>query len=176
MDDSFETCIKGIYAIGDIVLGGIQLAHVASAQAVNAVCSMFGERAPMNLSCIPSCIYTNPEIAAVGMTADEAKMRGIRTITGKAIVSSNGKTVIEMADRGFVKLVFEEESKVLLGAVLMCSRATDMITGLSDGVAGKLTMSQLAATVRPHPTFSEAIGEAIEDADGGAIHAAPRRK
>ena len=100
-------------------------------------------------------------------------MRGIRTITGKAIMSSNGKTVIEMADRGFVKLVFEEESKVLLGAVLMCSRATDMITGLSDGVAGKLTMS---ATVRPHPTFSEAIGEAIEDADGGAIHAAPRRK
>lgn len=176
VDDSFETCIKGIYAIGDIVLGGIQLAHVASAQAVNAVCSMFGERAPMNLSCIPSCIYTNPEIAAVGMTADEAKMRGIRTITGKAIMSSNGKTVIEMADRGFVKLVFEEESKVLLGAVLMCSRATDMITGLSDGVAGKLTMSQLAATVRPHPTFSEAIGEAIEDADGGAIHAAPRRK
>ena len=56
VDDSFETCIKGIYAIGDIVLGGIQLAHVASAQAVNAVCSMFGERATMNLSCIPVCI------------------------------------------------------------------------------------------------------------------------
>ena len=100
MDDSFEPALRGSMPFGDIVLGGIQLAHVASAQAVNAVCSMFGERAPMNLSCIPSCIYTNPEIAAVGMTADEAKMRGIRTITGKAIMSSNGKTVIEMADRG----------------------------------------------------------------------------
>lgn len=176
VDASFETCVKGVYAIGDIVLGGIQLAHVASAQGINAVCAMFGEAAPMNLSCIPSCIYTNPEIAAVGMTADEAKAKGIKTITGKAIMSANGKTVIAMADRGFVKLVFEEESKVLLGAVLMCSRATDMITGLSDAVANRLTMDQLAATVRPHPTFSEAIGEAIEDAEGGAIHAAPRRK
>lgn len=176
VDASFETCIKGIYAIGDVVLGGIQLAHVASAQGINAACAMFGRDMPMNLSCIPSCIYTDPEIAAVGMTADEAKAKGIGTITGKAIMSANGKTVIAMGDRGFIKLVFHEESKVLLGAVMMCSRATDMITGLSDAVNQGLTMDQLAATVRPHPTFSEAIGEAIEDAEGGSIHAAPRRK
>ncbi|SHJ84606.1 dihydrolipoyl dehydrogenase [Hespellia stercorisuis] len=176
VDHTYETSIKGIYAVGDVVLGGTQLAHVASAQAVNAVCSMFGEKMPMNLSCIPSCIYTSPEIASVGMTAEEAKEKGIETITGKAIMSANGKTVIARADRGFIRLLFEKESKRVLGAVLMCCRATDMITGITDAVANGLTMSQLAATVRPHPTFSEAIGEAIEDAEGGAIHAAPKRK
>lgn len=176
VDSTFETCIKGIYAIGDVVLGGVQLAHVASAQGINAACAMFGRDMPVNLSGIPSCIYTNPEIAATGMTADEAKAKGIGTITGKAIMSANGKTVISMGDRGFIKLVFHEKSKVLLGAVMMCSRATDMITGLSDAVNNGLTMDQLAATVRPHPTYSEAIGEAIEDAEGGSIHGAPRRK
>lgn len=176
VNEVFETCRPGIYAIGDIVKEGIQLAHVASAQGINAVCAMFGETAPMNLNTVPSCIYTNPEIASVGMTADEAKGKEIPVITGKAIMSANGKTVIAMGERGFVKLVFHADTKVLLGAQLMCSRATDLIGGLADAVNNHLTMEQLGMTVRPHPTFCEAIGEAIEDAQGGAIHAAPKRR
>lgn len=176
VDGNYETCIKGIYAIGDIIKGGIQLAHAASAEGVNAVCAMFDEKQQKNLDYVPSCIYTNPEIASVGITADDAKAREIPVITGKAIMTANGKTIISRGDRGFIKLIFHADTKELLGAQLMCLRATDMLGGLTEAVVNHLTLEQLSAAIWPHPTFSEAVGEAIEDAEGGAIHAAPKRK
>ncbi|MGO5053324.1 dihydrolipoyl dehydrogenase [Lachnospiraceae bacterium LCP25S3_G4] len=176
VDGNYKTCVEGIYAIGDVVKGGIQLAHVASAQGINAVCAMFGKEQTMNLNVIPSCIYTNPEIAAVGLSLEKAKEKGVNAKASKAMMSSNGKTVIAMGDRGFIKLVYEEDTKCLIGAQLMCERATDMIGGLADAIVNHLTIKELAATVRPHPTFCEAIGEAVEDAEGGAIHAAPKRR
>lgn len=176
VNENYETCISGVYAIGDIVMGGIQLAHAASAEGVNAVCSMFGEKAPKDCSVIPSCIFTEPEIASCGITEAEAKEKGIPVVIGKSIMSANSKTVIESGDRGFIKIVFHAQTKEVLGAQLMCKRATDMLGALTDAVVNHLTLSQMSATVWPHPTFSEAIGEAIEDLEGGAIHAAPKKK
>lgn len=176
VNDRFETSVPGIRAIGDVSAGTVQLAHVAAAQGVNAVCHMFGEPPQYDMSVIPSCIYTSPEIACAGISADEAKALGIPVRTGKALMSANGKTVVSMGERGFVKLVFHEETKKLLGAQLLCERASDMIGGLADAMVNQLTMEQMAAVIRPHPTFCEAVGEAVEDAAGMAIHAAPKRR
>lgn len=175
VDERFESCISGIYAIGDVIKGSVQLAHVASAQGVNAVSMMFGGEAEMKLDVVPSCIYTNPEIATVGITADEAKTLGIPVKTGKFVMSSNAKTMISMGDRGFIKVVFHSETEVILGAQMMCCRATDMISELATAIANSLTIKQLSGVIRPHPTFNEGVSEAIEDACGQAIHIQPKR-
>jgi dihydrolipoamide dehydrogenase len=164
VDKNFETCVKGIYAIGDVVKGTIKLAHMASAQGTNVAHIIAGAEPPIELSLVPSCLYTSPEIASVGITADTAKAQGISVKTGKALMSANGKTIIEMADRGFIKLIFNAETDVLLGAQLMCCRATDMIGELAVAIANKLTIRDLRKVIKPHPTFNEAIRDAIEAA------------
>lgn len=162
--EKFETSIPGIYAIGDVIHGGIQLAHVAAAQGKSAVAYMAGKTPDIDLTIVPSCIYTNPEIASVGITADEAKALGIRVKSGKFGMTANGKSLIEKQDRGFIKLVFDAESEVLLGAQLMCARATDLISELSVAIVNKLTIHQLSAVIRPHPTFTEGVTEAARAA------------
>ncbi|MFU0832717.1 MAG: Dihydrolipoyl dehydrogenase [Oscillospiraceae bacterium] len=172
-DEHHETSLRGVFAVGDVT-GGIQLAHAASAQGIEAV-EFIAEGKQTNPNrAIPSCVYTSPEIACVGLTADGAKEKGIAVTVGKALTTSLGKSVIENGERGFVKLVFEKDSAVLLGAQLMGERATDLIAGLVQAIEARLTAHQLVSVVRPHPTFSEAITEAAEDALGGAIHSVPR--
>lgn len=175
VDDDFRTDVEGLYAIGD-ALGGIQLAHAASAQGIYAVERMAGKEPSVCLSAIPSCVYTDPEIASVGLTADECKEHGIAYRCTKYLMSGNGKSMLSLQERGFVKLVFEEGSEVLLGAQLMCARATDMVGELCNALANRLTARQLARTVRPHPTFCEGIAEAVEDLWGRSIHTPPKRR
>lgn len=176
VDAHYRTRIDGIYAIGDVVAGNVQLAHVASAQGADVARIVCGKSPTFDFSAVPSCVYTTPEIASVGMTADEAKRLDIPVATGKFVMSANGKSVIERADRGFVKLVFHRESGKLLGAQLMCSRATDLIGELSTAMACGLTAASLERVVRAHPTFGEAIGEAVEDAFGQALYIRPQRR
>jgi dihydrolipoamide dehydrogenase len=176
VDENFETKVKGIYAVGDVVKGGAQLAHAASAQGIRAVSLMASEPAPVDLSVIPYCVYTDPEIASVGIDADGAKRAGIPCKTGKFVMSANGKNVIEMAERGFVKVVFHAESEVILGAQMMCPRATDMIGEFASALANRLTREQMSKAMHAHPTFAEAIGEAVEDTRSLAIHIMPRKR
>lgn len=162
VDEHFETSIKGIFAVGNIVSGNIQLAHVASAQGTAVVHRLAGQPSPTNLHCIPSCVYTDPEIASVGLTEEQAKANGTGILVGKALTSANGKSLIERQERGFIKLVFRAEDEVLLGAQLMCARATDLVAVLALAVANGLTRAQLLGTIFPHPTFSESIAQAAE--------------
>ncbi len=159
VDENYETAVKGIYAIGDIVLGGMQLAHVAEAQGVNVARQMYGEKGHKNTNHIPACVFTEPEIATVGLSADEAKERGISITAVKKLTSANGRSLIEEADRGFVKLIVEKESNQLLGATIMCTHAGEMIGGLTMAIAQRLTLEQLEDTIFPHPTISETIVE-----------------
>lgn len=175
VDEHFQTSAPGVYAIGDVIHGGIQLAHAASAQGCNAVAYMAGEPPEINLSVVPSCIYTDPEISSAGITADQAKEQGVPAITGKFSMAGLGRSVIEHQERGFIKLVFHENSRVLLGAQLMCARATDLVSELTAAIANKLTVEQLASVIRPHPTFTEGVTEAVEDVDGKAVHIVPKR-
>ena len=155
-----ETTLPGVYAVGDVT-GGAMLAHAASAAGKNAVRRMAGLDACADTRFIPSCIYTVPEIACVGMTADEAKAAGIAADSKKALMTANGKTVLTSAERGYIRVVFEKETGKLLGAQMMCERASDMIGEFALALTAGMTVSEMARAVRPHPTFSEAITEAL---------------
>ena len=172
--DNFETSMPGVFAIGDVI-GGIQLAHAASSQGICAVERMNGKEPTIDLSAVPSCVYTDPEIACVGITEDEAKEKGIETLTGKFLTHGNSKSFITKEERGFVKVVTDKETGVLLGAQMMCARATDMIGEMGTAITNKLTAEQLLKAMRAHPTYNESVGEALEECIGGAIHALPRR-
>ena len=162
VNEKFETSLPGVYAIGD-VSSPVQLAHVATAQGICAVNEMAGKANGMDLSLVPGCVYVRPEIAAVGLTEVEAKERNIPVKTAKALMSSNGRTVILNGDRGFMKLVAHAETRMLLGAQLMGTNASDMIAQLSEAIAGGLTPAELLRAMRPHPTFEEALTGALEE-------------
>ena len=164
-DERYQTSVPGIYAVGDVA-ARVQLAHVASAQGTNCVELLAGQEPVIDGRYIPSCIYTDPEIAAVGLTADEAKAQGRAVKVGKCLMSANGKTVIADGQRGFMKIVADAETGVILGGQLMCQRATDMITQVTAAVVNGMTAQQLLSAMRPHPTFEEAMGEALEDLCG----------
>ena len=155
-DELGRTGAEGIYVIGDAKARNIQLAHVAEAQAKNAVSVICGEEPMVDIATVPSCIYTDPEIATVGISEDDAKAAGIEVRTVKIPTGSNGKCLIEEAESGFVKLVIGE-GDVILGAQLICPRATDLIAELALAVSHKMTTRDIASVIHPHPTFSEMI-------------------
>lgn len=162
VDETFQTSIPGIYAVGDVV-SRIQLAHAAAAQGTACVERLAGKEPSADLSLIPGCVYTSPEIACTGMTAEQAKAQGIDAVSGKYVMFSNGRTVICSSPRGFIKVLVHRQTGVILGAQLMCERATDMISQFTAAIANKQTAAQMLRAVRPHPTFEEGVGQALED-------------
>ena len=175
VDEHFKTSIPGVYAIGDLVKG-LQLAHLASAQGMYVAEMLAGEEASVDLSAVPGCVYTDPEIASVGMTEDEAKEKGLEIKTGKFIMSANGKSLITKEERGFIKILAEKETDVIVGAQMMCARATDMIGELVTAIANRMTVRQLLRGMRAHPTYNEGVQEALEELLGGAVHVMPKKK
>jgi dihydrolipoamide dehydrogenase len=174
-DDTFETGIPGVYAIGDAIRGR-QLAHAASAQGIAAVERMCQKEPSVDLSVIPSCIYTAPEAAAVGLSEEEAAGMGYSVKVGKYPMLGNSKTILSMGERGFIKVIGDAATGRILGAQLLCERATDMVGEFAAAIVNGLTIKDLASVIRPHPTYSEAITEAVEDAEGMAIHLMPKRR
>ena len=170
VDGRFQTRLPGVYAVGDAVAGSIQLAHAASAQGIDAVSLIAGREPPVDLSAIPACVFTQPEIASVGRTEAQCKGEGIPVRTGKYLMSGNGRSLIAGADRGFIKVVAHAGTGVVLGAQLMCERATDLVGAFTTAVAERRTLEELAAVIRPHPSFSEGVSEAVEAALGLSIH------
>ena len=176
VNENYQTNIENIYASGDVI-GGIEAVkkikaaypnlqviagNVATAEAINAVCHMLGRAPIYNMKLIPSCIYTNPEIASVGMTLDEAKAQGINVKTIKYPMGANGKTVLSLQERGFIKIIVDKETDCILGAQMMCAHATDMISQFTQAIQQELTLADLQKIIFPHPTFNEAIGKAVE--------------
>lgn len=174
-DENFRTSVDSIYAIGDVT-SKIQLAHRASAQGICAVHTIAGQKPPIDLRYVPGCIYTDPEIASVGITEEEAKQQGIPVKKGKFLMTGNGRSLIDEQERGFIKVLAHQETDVILGAQLMCSRATDIVAELATAIVNGLTCAQLASVIRPHPTFCEGVTEAVEDVHAMAIHLAPKKR
>lgn len=135
-----------------------------------------GNTPEIDLGYIPSCIYTEPEIATVGLTATEAKEKGIAVKTGKYLMNGNGKSIIDMQERGFIKVVVEEETDKILGIQMMCGRATDLISEYTMAIANGLIRAQLLKGLRPHPSYCEGITEALEAVEGKSIHSAPVKR
>ena len=159
-DEAGRTGVEHLWAIGDVVAGNIQLAHVAEAQGRNVVASICGEEPPMDMRIVPSCVYTSPEVASVGLTEDEAKAEGISVRTGKALTGANGKCLVEGSESGYVKLVANAETDAILGAQLVCPRATDLVAELALAISLGCTATQLAHVIHPHPTVSELVSSA----------------
>ena len=175
IDDYCRTNIENIYAIGDIT-GKIQLAHVASAQGLAAAANACGQKSvKMDYSVVPSCIYTAPEIAFVGIGEEKAKQQGIEYKIGSFNVAGNGRAMIMGEALGIAKLISDADGN-LIGAQLMGPRATDMIAELALALKVGVSVETIAETIHPHPTLSEVIAEAAHDREGLCCHSLPKKK
>ncbi len=170
VDEFYRTSAPGIYAIGDLVPSPA-LAHVASAEAVccvEKICGLNPE--PVDYSTIPSCVYTAPEVASVGMTQAEAEKAGYGLKIGKFPFTASGKATAAGERDGFVKLIFDSATDKLLGAHMVGGSVTEMIAEPTIAKRMGATAHDIARTVHSHPTMNEAVMEAAEAALGAAIH------
>ncbi|MCL1917061.1 MAG: dihydrolipoyl dehydrogenase [Peptococcaceae bacterium] len=170
VDETMRTNIPHIYAIGDIT-GKIQLAHVATTQGMIAAANCAGKQDLMDYSSVPACVYTSPEIAYIGITAEEA---GRPVKVGSFDLAGNGKAMIMGEKRGLVKIVSDPDTGEILGAQILAPRATDMIAEIAAIMRCEGTVEELAATIHPHPTVSEIIMEAAHDTEGMCCNAPPK--
>ena len=162
-----QTNIPGIYAVGDVT-GGIQLAHTASFGGITAVKHILGEHAEFS-SCVPMCVYTEPEIASAGLTYDAARQAGFNCRTGVFPLSANPRAVIEGAADGFAKTVLDEDGTII-GAHLAGPNATEMISLIGGLINFQTAASDMAEIIFAHPSFSEIIPESVAAADKMALH------
>lgn len=170
-NEYYQTAEPNIYAIGDVI-GGLQLAHVASHEGVIAIEHIAGNSpTPLDSTLVSKCIYSSPEVASIGLTEDEAKGQGLKVKTGKFSFRAIGKALVMGEPDGFVKLVVEEETNKLVGAHMVGPHVTNMITEAGLAKVLSVTAQDIASTIHPHPTLAEAIGEAALAVDGIAIHA-----
>jgi dihydrolipoamide dehydrogenase len=168
VDEYMQTNIPGVYAAGDVV-GGIMLAHLASAEGECAVKNILGSREAMSYRAVPSCIYTSPEVASVGLTEEKARQsHDIRV--GRFPFRANGKAVVLNEMEGMVKIISDGTSGEVLGVHIIGPHATDLIAEAVLGMRKKMTAGDFAHAIHPHPTLSEAIMEAAMTLTGGAIH------
>lgn len=169
-NEFYQTKESHIYAIGDVI-GGLQLAHVASHEGIVAVEHIAGENpSPIDASLISKCIYSSPEVASVGYTEDEAKEKGHDVKVGKFSFRAIGKALVFGESDGFVKIVADKDSNDILGVHMIGPHVTDMISEAGLARVLDATPWEVAHTIHPHPTLSEAIGEAALAVDGKAIH------
>ena len=175
VDEHLHTDADGVWAIGDVI-GGIMLAHVASYEGVCAVENIAGHspRTP-DYHAAPNCIYTDPEIAHVGLGEKEAKEKGIAVKIGRFPFAASGRALTLGQSEGYVKVLADAESGKLLGAHIIGPRATDLIAEATLAVQNGLTMEQLDRTIHAHPTLPESLMEAALAAQGRAIHIPNRR-
>ena len=169
VNDKMETSVPGVYAIGDIV-GGPALAHVASAEGIccgEAICGL--DPAPVDYSAIPSCVFTSPEVASVGMTEQQAAARGIAVKIGRFPFAASGKAPAAGDRDGFVKLIFAEQER-LLGAHMVGASVTEMLAEPTLARTLGATAHRIARTIHAHPTMNEGVMAAAEAALGAAIH------
>ncbi len=169
VDRLFRTNIKNIYAAGDCI-GGILLAHVASREGISAVESILGNEPSLDYNVVPNCIFTQPEIASVGLTTKIAKNRGINARSRKFLFSGIGKAHVIGEIGGFIKLVVDAATDKILGAQIIGSHATELVAELSLSIQFGITSEGLARVIHAHPTLSEAVQEASEAMHNRAIH------
>ncbi len=165
-----QTNLPHVYAIGDLI-GGIMLAHVASAEAIVAVEHIAGRNVEMNYNAIPSAVFIHPEIAMVGMSEQELKGNQIKYKSSKFPFSANGKALALGETVGTVKILTDEQG-VIVGASIMGPQASNLIHELALAVEKRLTAEDLAHTVHAHPTLAETIMEAAHGINGKPLHLA----
>jgi dihydrolipoamide dehydrogenase len=170
VDDSLITTSPNIYAIGDVCSSPFDLAHTAMKEGIVAVENIMGKNIKMNYGAIPNCVYTNPEIASVGISHQLAQESGIEVSVGRFNLAANGKAISMGEAEGFVKVIVDKNTRIILGAQMVGAHMTDIIAQMAMAVEYRMLAFEVADTVFAHPTLSEALWEALESVLGGAIH------
>jgi len=175
VNEHFETSSKGIYAVGDVI-GGQMLAHVASEEGKVCVENIFGLAGHVNYNAVPSCIFSFPEVASVGITEEEAKQKNINYIVGKSMFGANGKALTMGEGDGIIKVLANIDNHKILGVHMIGPHASDMIHEGVLSIQNELTIENIVETIHAHPTLSEAFYEAVCGCLGQAIHSLPSKK
>ena len=171
VDCSQRTGEPGLYAIGDIVAGTPQLAHVATAEGMVAVAHIAGKPVrPINRNRIPGATYTDPGIGSVGLTEAQARAQGFKVKIGKFPFAGNSKASILGKHEGFVKVIAEETLGEILGVHIIGPEAFELISEAVTAMEAEATVETMMSTIHAHPTIYEAIGEAFNNVKGLAIN------
>jgi len=169
VNKKMETNVPEIYAIGDVV-GPPMLAHKASKEGIVAAEAIGGLNSEADFRAIPGVVFTDPEIATVGLTEAQAKEKGYDPIVGKFPFTALGRALIAGETEGFAKIIGDKESGLVLGVHIVGIEASDLISEAALAIEMGATLEDIGLTVHPHPTLPEAIMEAAEAAKGKAIH------
>lgn len=169
VNKNYQTKESHIYAAGDVI-GGIQLAHVASKEAIHAVEHMAGLKPAINDTAIPSCIYSNPEIAHIGLTEKDAKEKHKNIKVKKFPFIANAKALINGKHEGFIKMIVDADTDDLVGVHLIGDHVTELIAEMSLAFNLDASSWEVAHTIHPHPSVSEVMQEVALSITDGAIH------
>jgi len=168
--ETMKTSVDNIYALGDIVKDSPQLAHVAFAEAISAITHIAtGHKSPVNYSAIPYVVYTNPELAEVGINSDKAKVDELDISQSQHSFVGIGRAMIQNQNQGVVKVYAEEEGPIV-GASVCGPNAGELIHELMYMVGWEALPSEAAEFIHAHPTLSEAIGESLMSLSGKGLH------
>ena len=175
VDAQFRTSVPGVSAVGDVITLGQpahpQLAHLSSAEGIAVAERIAGQEfRPINYDQVPAGTYCDPEIGSVGLTETEAKARGFDVRIGTFKFSALGRARIANETEGFVKIVAEKKYDEILGVHMIGPRSTELVAEATLALRLECTVEELIRTIHPHPTMSEAVGEAAHAAHGAAIH------
>lgn len=169
VNKNFETNIKNIYAIGDVIEGPM-LAHKAEEEGIAVAELIAGQSGHVNYDVIPGVVYTSPEVASVGKTEEQLKEKGISYKIGKFPFAANSRAKAIDAPEGFVKILADSVTDKVLGVHIIGSHAGEMIAEMSVAMEFGASSEDIARTCHAHPTFSEAIKEAALSVDKRQIH------
>jgi dihydrolipoamide dehydrogenase len=160
VNDKMQTNIKGIYAIGDVI-GPPFLAHKACAEAMVAAENVMGKKATIDYKVLPHTIFTKPEVASVGLSERQAKQMGYEVNVGKFPLGASGKAMAMGETKGFIKVVADKKTNLIIGFHLLSPQATELISGAALAIKLGCTTKELNRILYPHPTLSEAIFQAV---------------
>ncbi len=175
VNDSMETSVKGLYAIGDVT-GRMLLAHIASVHGGVAAANALGGKETMDYSAVPAGIFTDPEIASVGLREKEAKEQELDVEIGRFPYLASGKALGMGETEGFCQIVAEKGSDKLLGCTIVGAHATDLLGEVTLAVKAGMKVADIIETIHAHPTLPEIVLEAAEDAHGKAVHKMGRKR
>lgn len=172
-NEQMQTNVSTVYAVGDITASP-QLAHVAYHEALIAAKSISETPEPVNYTAVPSCIFSYPEIASVGMAEGEAKeLYGTDVEIATQSFAGNGKAIIQQQNEGFVKIIYKKSNHIVLGCSIIGPKATELIPEMAMAVRWGLPIEKIATTIHAHPTLSELLGETAASAIGLGLHCTP---
>jgi len=175
VDEYLQTAVPGVYAIGDCV-GQIMLAHTASAMGETAAENAMGENIKYDPCCVPSGIYSFPELAGVGYTEEQLKEKKIPYHVGRFPLSANGRALIANDGEGMIKILIGDELDEILGLHILAPHATELVAEGAAAIRLESTVHELIDTIHAHPTINEAIREAALASEGRAIHIPNKKK